>query len=143
MADLTAQNQALATIEIPNLALNNRMSASTRCQKSIHFDELSIADRPVALARTKSSGISTNTLARHTPTKSLKTLPIGPCRARAHFSRETVIVPDFDLGHARATGFSWTSRSQNIKLHTFHSRRYVFHQNRPSELKDMNDFPKF
>ena len=52
-------------------------------------------------------------------------------------------IADLELAHSRATEFSWTSHSQNLKLHIFNSKRYKFHQNRPNELKVMIDFQKF
>ena len=116
MTDENAQNQDFATIKIPKIALNNRMSASTHCYRNSHFDELPIADQPVALAGTNSSGISTDTLARHTPTQTLKTLSIGPSRARAIFSSESLIIPDLGRRLSRGVEISWTSRSQNLKL---------------------------
>ena len=72
-----------------------------------------------------------------------KTLSLDTRRARATFSSEIDIFDFLWTPRSRATEFSQTSRSQNLKLHTFNSRRYEFHQNRPSELKVMNDFPKF
>ena len=52
-------------------------------------------------------------------------------------------MPDLEVSRSRPTEFSWTSRLENLKLHAFNSRRYDFHQNRPNEIKIMNDFPKF
>ena len=102
MTDLTAQKPARATIEIPNLALNNRMSATTSCQKNTLVDKTSTAARHGALARITSSGISTGLVAPHTPTQSLQTLSLGVCRARASFSSESVIIPGLDASRSRA-----------------------------------------
>ena len=143
MRDLTAQNQALAAIKIPDLTLDNRMSTSTRYQKSIHFHDLYIADPPVALARTKSNRICTNTLVRHTPTQSLETLSIGPCRARAIFSSESVIIPDLAPSRSRATEFSWTYRSQNLKLLYLNSIEEAFHSNLTTEPRDIHENVKY
>ena len=55
MNELPSQNQALATVKLPNLAWENRMSASIPCQKNIPFDKTYTDARHGALARTTSS----------------------------------------------------------------------------------------
>ena len=51
---------------------------------------------------------------------------LGPSRSakiiekrslREQFSRMELMHPDLDPSRSRAVGFSWTSRSQNLKLH--------------------------
>ena len=63
-------------------------------------------------------------------------------RSSANFSRMAPIWPDLGVPHARATEFSWSSRFQNLNPHGLNLRRYDFHQNPPSELRVMHDFPK-
>ena len=69
-----------------------------------------------ALRVTSSSGIFTDTFARNTPTQRFETLSIYSCLATAIFFSESVIIPDLDPDRSRAVEFSWTSRSQNLKL---------------------------
>ena len=138
MNELLSQNQALATLKLPNQTWNNRMSANDlarRVSRSIRRTSpldtaLSPGPRPAA---------SLQALDRHTPTQSLQTLSIGPCRARAIFSSESVIIPDLDPSRSRATEFSWTSRSQNRKLVYLNSIEEAFHSNLTTELRDIHE----
>ena len=49
---------------------------------------------------------------------------------------------DLELANSRHHEFSQTWRCYTRMRHTFNSGRYNFHQNLPSELKVMIDFPK-
>ena len=52
-------------------------------------------------------------------------------------------TPNLKSANSRHYEFSQTWRCYPRIRHTFNSGRYNFHQNRPSELKVMIDFPKF
>ena len=73
----------------------------------------------------------------------MKFIWLGSGRAREQNTSESISHPDLEVPRSRATEFSWTSRFENLKLHAFNLKRYDFHQNRPSELKVMDDFLKF
>ena len=86
------------------------------CQKIIPFDKTYSIARHGALAQDTSSGICTGPVDRHTSIQSLQTLSLGPCRARAIFSSASAIVPDLRASRSLSVEFSWTSRSQNLKI---------------------------
>ena len=104
-------------------------------QPTQHYRALPIDRRRATLYGT----LSINTRRAKRP----KTLSLDTRRARATFSSEIDIFDFLWTPRSLATDFAQTSRSQNMKLHNFNSGRYEFHQNRPSEIKVMNDFPKF
>ena len=73
--------------------------------------------------------------------------PAGPPKTHfiegeAYFSENLLQQADLDPSHSRAAEFSWTSRFQNLKLQCLNSIVYGFHQNRPSERRDIHDFVK-
>ena len=56
--------------------------------------------------------------------------------------KNLAITPDLKSANSRHYEFSQTWRCYPRIRHTFNSGRYNFHQNPPSELKVMIDFPK-
>ena len=142
MKELPSQNQNPCHTQITEPDVDQSNVSKQPCQKSIPFDKTYITARHGALARTTSSGISTGPVDRHTPSQSLQTLSLGPCRAKAIFSSESVIIPDLYPSRSRATEFSWTSRSQNLKLLYLNSIEEAFHSNLTTEPRDIHEYVK-
>ena len=76
---------------------------------------------------------------------------LGPSRSakiiekhslREQFSRMEHHHPDLDRGRSRAVEFSWTSRSQNLKLHIKISILDASHQDLTAGERDISIFVK-